>query len=136
MKVIVDTSVWSLYFRRKKAPECTEIDAFHDLVSEGRAVLLGVVKQELLSGIKENVRFEKLLGAFSGFEPLLANDNDHILAARFFNQCRTKGIQGSFIDYLICAQAVNGKMSILTTDQDFQNYSDCLGLQIWKNRAG
>ena len=49
---------------------------------------------------------------------------------------RTKGIQGSFIDYLICAQAVNGKMSILTTDQDFQNYSDCLGLQIWNNRAG
>lgn len=136
MKVIVDTSVWSLYFRREKVPECTEIDAFHDLISERRVVLLGVVKQELLSGIKENVRFEKLLGALSGFEPLPANDNDHILAARFFNQCRTKGIQGSFIDYLICAQAVNGKMSILTTDQDFQNYSDCLSLQIWNNRVG
>ena len=131
MRVIVDTSVWSLYFRRNKCAECSEINVFHNLISEGRIVLLGVVKQELLSGIKDDIRFEKLLEALSGFEPLLANDNDHMLAARFFNRCRAKGILGSFFDYLICAQAVNSKMSILTTDQDFQHYSDCLGLPIW-----
>ena len=93
----------------------------------------GVVKQELLSGIRNRERFQKLLNLLSGFEPLLASESDHILAARYFNDCRSKGVQGSFIDFLICAQATNSKMSILTSDKDFENYRNVIPVRIWED---
>jgi predicted nucleic acid-binding protein len=39
-----------------------------------------------------------------------------------FNTCRRNGIQGSNTDFLICAVAHRRSYSILTTDNDFQNF--------------
>jgi predicted nucleic acid-binding protein len=47
---------------------------------------------------------------------------DYELAAEFFNICRSKGIQGSNTDFLICAVAHRRSYSILSTDNDFQNF--------------
>jgi predicted nucleic acid-binding protein len=47
---------------------------------------------------------------------------DYELAAEFFNTCRSKGIQGSNTDFLICAVAHCRSYSILSTDNDFQNF--------------
>ena len=94
-----------------------------DLIFQREAVLLGIVKQELLSGVKEPERFKKLLFALSDFDTLLASDEDHVLAGRYFSKCRSEGVQGSFSDFLICAQASNNRMSILSSDGDFIHYS-------------
>lgn len=133
MKVIVDTSVWSEFFRRSSTDNYKNVEVFKELVVEGRVVLLGVVKQELLSGIRESPRFTKLLNALSSFDVLLATDADHILAATYFNSCRSHGVQGSYADFLICAQAANNKMSILSSDGDFMNFKAAIEVNLWSD---
>ena len=123
MSVIIDTSVWSQFFRRRDPEDPRAVELVEDLIIRREAVLVGIVKQELLSGIKEPERFKKLLSALSDFELLLASDEDHIMAGRFFSKCRSCGVQGSFSDFLICAQASNHRMSILSSDGDFVHYS-------------
>ena len=43
-------------------------------------------------------------------------------AAEFSNICRSRGIQGSTTDFLICAVACLENLIIFTTDNDFENY--------------
>ena len=128
--VVVDTSIWSAFFRRKGISSDPRLEKLKSLICENKAVLLGMVKQELLSGIREEVRFKKLLEALSGFLPLLATEEDHILAARFYNMCRSEGIQGSFNDFLICAQSVNLQMELFTNDKDFEHYQKVLPIKL------
>lgn len=56
MNVLVDTSVWSLALRRKAhdldTAERLRVEALGELIREGRAKLIGLVRQELLSGVK------------------------------------------------------------------------------------
>ena len=51
MSVIIDTSVWSQFFSQAEDPRAVEL--VEDLIIRREAVLVGIVKQELLSGIKE-----------------------------------------------------------------------------------
>ena len=46
MNVIVDTPVWSLAMRRHK-PSGREANALAELLRDDRAILLGMVRQEL-----------------------------------------------------------------------------------------
>jgi len=131
MEVLVDTSVWSEYFRKNHDLESDVLNNLKSLVSEGRAILAGTVKQELLSGIREELRFSKLKDLLAPFPTLLATDKDHILAATFFNRCRNREIQGSFVDFLLCAQAYNNHLSLLSTDKDFIHYGSILPIRLW-----
>lgn len=56
MKVIVDTSVWSLALRRQKQNNLV-VNKFRDLIADGRVVLLGAVRQEVLCVIKHQKQF-------------------------------------------------------------------------------
>lgn len=129
MSVIVDTSVWSLFLRHKGRTE-TEVILLRKLIREQRVQMLGIIRQELLSGIRELARFEKLERVLDGFPSLLATEQDHTVAAQCFNTCRSKGIQGSSVDFLICAQALNHHLSIVTTDKDFLSYAQHLPIQL------
>ena len=58
MKVLVDTSVWSLALRRKDTARLSSDEQklkakLVEAVQLGRVAMLGVIRQELLSGIKE-----------------------------------------------------------------------------------
>ena len=128
---VVDTSVWSLYLPYKNRPE-PEVALLKQLIREGQIQMLGIIRQKLLSGIKEIAQFEKLQRVLEGFPNLLATDQDHLVAAQFYNMCSTKGVQGSSVDFLICAQAVNGTMPILTMDKDFKNYAKLLPIKFFK----
>lgn len=125
MKVLVDTSVWSLALRRRKnALSSTEQQAVHDLhnlIEEGRVVMLGVVRQELLSGIREEEAFEKLERLLEPFEDYPIATADHKAAARLSNAARRRGVTVSTIDALIAAVAVNNQLPVFTTDKDFRH---------------
>jgi len=50
MNVFVDTSVWSLALRRNTPNDAIPlINILRDLISDGRVVLLGVIRQEVRS---------------------------------------------------------------------------------------
>ena len=52
MKVLVDTSVWSQVLRRGEPENEPRERELRELLREGRAVLMGPIRQELLSGIR------------------------------------------------------------------------------------
>jgi len=106
-----------------------------ELIREMRAELLGVIRQELLSGIREAAQFEKLRGRLRAFPDLQVTAADHERAAEFFNQCRARGVQGSNTDFLICAVAERQQIPILTTDDDFGLFAQHLPIILHAPRS-
>jgi hypothetical protein len=123
MNVVVDTSVWSLALRRNTPNDALPlINILRDLISDGRVVLLGVIRQEVLSGIRYTEQFIRLRDYLRAFPDLELTSEDYELAAEFFNTCRSNGVQGSNTDFLLCAVAHRRGYSIFTTDKDFENF--------------
>ncbi len=123
MNVVVDTSVWSLALRRNTPNEALAIvNILRDLIVDGRVVLMGAIRQEVLSGVRYTEQFLRLQDYLRAFPDLELTSEDYELAAEFFNTCRSNGVQGSNTDFLICAVAHRRGYSILTTDQDFENF--------------
>ncbi len=130
MSVIADTSAWSLFLRRRTGRESGALKRFKELLQQDAIVLLGIVKQELLSGVREEAQFDRMADILSGFDEVLAESEDHTTAAEFYNACRTNGVQGSAIDFLICAIASRRGLAILTTDADFARYAKLLPVSV------
>ena len=136
MRVLVDTTIWSLALRRRnpKQPESVLIDELSELVQELRAVLIGLVRQEVLSGIPDAKDFDVVRQHLDAFDDLAIVSEDYVEAARMFKACRKKGVQGSHIDFLICAVSKRHSTPVFTTDKDFTNYARHLDLQLYKPR--
>ncbi len=128
--VVVDTSVFSLFLRRDQTLEDEYLDLFLELFEKNQIVLLGVVCQELLSGIRHQAQFDRLADILNGFHIVYADKEDHLEAARYYNLCRSKGIQGSSIDFLICAMSSQRDHHILTLDEDFVHYAKHLPISL------
>lgn len=109
--------------------------ALASLVEDGRVVMIGPIRQELLSGIREMVQFERLREHLRAFPDLPLTTEDHEEAAAFFNQCRDRGIQGSNTDFLICAVAVRNGFSIFTNDDDFGHFAKVLPITLHSDAA-
>jgi len=133
-QVLVDTSVWSLALRKNKKDEKDNkvIEKFSKLISNLDIVIIGPIRQEILSGISDINRFNDLKSRLSIFSDFQILTRDYELASEYYNLCRGKGIQGSHIDYLICAVAINNNMSIFTLDNDFINYKKYIGIKLEK----
>ena len=130
MKVIIDTCVWSLAFRRQVQPINSIITTLKELIIEKRVEILGAIRQELLSGIIVPAHFEKLKLHLRAFPNLELDYQDFELAAEYFNTLRSPGIQGSNTDFLICAVSIRRNMSIYTTDNDFQLFSQHIPIKL------
>ncbi len=123
MNVIVDTAVWSLALRRNTPNDEIEIvNILRDLIVDGRVVLLGAIRQEVLYGVRYTVQYTRLRDYLRAFPDLELTSEDYELAAEFFNTCRSNGLQGSNTDFLLCAVAHRRGYSIFTTDKDFENF--------------
>jgi predicted nucleic acid-binding protein len=136
MTVLVDTPVWSLALRRKPA-DLSPSDrvltaALRELIQDGRAQIVGVIRQELLSGIREEARFAKLRDYLQAFDEPALTAEDYEDAAWIHNRCRAGGIAGSAIDFLICAVAHRRRWLIFTTDRDFERYRRILDLKLYR----
>jgi predicted nucleic acid-binding protein len=88
--------------------------------------------QEILSGVREETQFKELEARLAPFPDLPITTEDHITAARFFNLCRQKGIQGSNTDFLVCAAAVRNRLAIFTTDKDFASFAAHLPIILYQ----
>lgn len=134
MMVLVDTPVWSFALRRQSGhlnpsqQNLTQVLA--ELVRDGRAQIVGPIRQELLSGIREESQFKKLRGYLRAFREPALEAADYEEAAHMSNLCRSKGIRGSAVDFLICASAHRRGWSIFTTDRDFRNYASVVPLRL------
>lgn len=135
MNVLVDTGVWSLALRRRHFSQEPVVLELRELISEGRAHLIGSIRQEVLSGIREKTQFDRLRAHLQEFPDLPVRTPDHERAAELFNLCRSHGVQGSNTDFLICAVADRYGMAILTTDGDFPLFARHLPVRLHAPRG-
>ena len=135
MTVLVDTSVLSLALwrrtpARRTPAERAVVERLLALSDDDEAALIGMVRQELLSGVRHAAQFAKLQTVLDGFLNVPVETPDHDLAAEFFNRCRTRGVAATDVDMLLCAAAARRGLPIFTTDGDFQRYADVLNVKL------
>lgn len=134
MTVLVDTCVWSLALRRAKTdlnPQQQQaVSVLQEMIEEGRTRLLGVVRQELLSGIRNKAQFDRVAAALRSFEDVELDIEDYEGAAAADNRCRSAGLAGSTTDFLICATAIRRDWGVFTIDQDFARYGKVLPVKL------
>jgi len=130
--IACDTSALSQFLRRSPDTQNDVALQVEKLIDSNDLALFGIVRQELLSGIKLPAHFERIDLTTRALPLFFADDEDHTTAARFFNTCRAKGIQGSPIDFLICAMAVKRKFRIYTTDPDFELYEPVIPIELYR----
>jgi predicted nucleic acid-binding protein len=135
MLVLVDTPIWSLALRRTakdlNALEQMKTAALRELIRAGRAQLVGPVRQELLSGIRQEKTFRELRDYLRAFDEPAVEPADYEDAAHIDNRCRSRGIAGSAIDFLICAIAARRNWEIFTSDRDFAQYAKAFPLRLY-----
>jgi hypothetical protein len=93
MGVIVDTAIWSLALRRN-TPEINAdiVQRLRSLINSQQVIMLGAIRQEVLSGLRTPGQFDRLRNILSAFPDLDLVAADYELAAEFFNTCRRNGI--------------------------------------------
>lgn len=134
MKVLVDTSVWSMALRRGNPAGHQVVKELSELIDEVRVEIIGPIRQEILSGIRSKKQFEKLRLYLAEFHDLPLDTADFETAAQFFNTNRKKGIQGSNTDFLICSVAYHRDLAIFTTDKDFERFSENIPIKLYTPR--
>jgi len=134
MNVLTDTSVFSLALRRKNESLSTSerlvVAELSELIREGRVRMIGLIRQELLSGIKAIEQYEKLRLHLRSFPDEVINTSDYEEAAKAGNRCRAKGLAVSIVDILLCAVAIKRQWAVFSTDPDFSSYAKVLPLRI------
>ena len=121
MKVLADTSVWSLALRRndtaKLNPEERQLTALlSEALNDGQVVMIGPIRQEVLSGIRNPAQFERLKAALRAFHDEPLDMEDYEEAARLYTRCRSRGLQCGPVDILICAVAHRRRWTVLSND--------------------
>jgi hypothetical protein len=132
LKVLVDTPIWSYALRSQDKKYQSEIDALTSLIQDQKAIIIGPIRQEILSGYSDIRKYRIIKDKLSYFENTPIIDADYEIAAEFSNKCREKGIQGSHIDFLICAVANRIDIPIFTNDNDFTHYQKVIPIKLYK----
>lgn len=132
MSVFVDTSVWSLAFRRDGPANAPEARALVQAIESGQAIFTtGLVLQELLQGFAGPTAREQILKRFAALPLLVPDRNDHIGAADLRNTCRRAGIQIGTIDAVLAQLCIRHRLTMLSADDDFKLIAGRVPLKLW-----
>ena len=119
MTLLVDTSVWSLAFRRDAPVASPEVAALRAAIGGGDAIVTtGLVLQELLQGFAGPRDRKDIVQRFAALPLLVPDRNDYIDAADIRNVCRRAGVQIGTIDALLSQLCIRHELILLTTDAD------------------
>jgi predicted nucleic acid-binding protein len=129
MLVLVDTCVWTPFFRKEGARDVPLVNELQRLIRSDRVQMIGPVRQELLSGARPPERFAQLQRYLRYYPNLRLDEQDDENAARYYNLCRQSGVQSTSIDLLICAVAVRHDFLIFTTDSDFDHLAKVIPIK-------
>lgn len=127
MNILADTSVWSQVLRRHQNTRVA--DQLREYIIKEKVYVLGIIAQEILSGITNSHLFEEIKNTFLDFPYLEPRKEDYTYAASLKNKLRSKGVTIHTIDALIAAMAIQHDCLLFTIDQDFQAISKYLPLK-------
>jgi hypothetical protein len=131
--LFVDTSVWSLAFRRDADASTAEVSALRRALESGDIIVTtGLILQELLQGFSGPRARRDIIDRFGALPLLVPNRQDHIDAAVLRNRCRRSGVQIGAIDALLAQLCIRHALTLLTTDKDFVQLAAHCPLKLWK----
>ena len=121
MRVLVDTSVWSIALRRKGPAAHPKVELFAALLERGEEiVIVGVILQEILQAFRDEITVRRV-SAYLEDVPLLELGRGVFAAsARIHRECAAAGVAVSTVDCQIAAAAVSHRCALLTADRDFE----------------
>jgi len=128
--ILIDTCIWSHALRSISAEKSLTSEKLIRIIDNNQAKIIGAIRQELLSGYSNKKSYEILRQKLAYFPNQAIVDDDYEAAAEYSNLCRSKGIQGSHTDFLICAVSVRNNFQIFTDDNDFLHYSKHLSIKL------
>jgi predicted nucleic acid-binding protein len=131
VKVLVDTDVWSEVLRKKDQQPSEQRLLLEKLLRRSRVQIIGAIRQEVLSGLREIGRFVQFREVLRAFPDREIESGTYERAAAFYNLLRSKGIQSSNTDCLICACSADWEIPILTKDLDFVGYKLHLPIELF-----
>lgn len=135
MTLLVDTSVWSLAFRRDGDSNSPSVDALRAALAGGDSIVTtGLILQELLQGFAGPRARKEIVERFAALPLLIPDRRDYVDAAELRNRCRRSGIQVGTIDALLAQLCIRHGLILLTTDGDFALIAKHSALQVWKAR--
>jgi predicted nucleic acid-binding protein len=131
VSLLVDTSVWSLAFRRDSRAKHPAVDRLHSALERDEEVFAtGIVLQELLQGFSGPKQRARLIEHFEALPFVVPTRDDHVEAATVRNRCRAKGVQLGTIDALLVRLCLDRRLELLTTDRDFAHASRVVPLRL------
>ena len=132
MTLLVDTSVWSLAFRRDINSDAPAVDVLRTALAGGDSIVTtGLILQELLQGFTGPRDRKQIVERFAALPLLIPDRRDYIDAAEFRNLCRRSGVQIGTIDALLAQLCIRHDLTLLTTDGDFTLAAKHSALRIW-----
>jgi predicted nucleic acid-binding protein len=130
--LLVDTSVWSLAFRRDINSDAPAVDVLRTALAGGDSIVTtGLILQELLQGFAGPRDRKQIVERFAALPLLIPDRRDYIDAAEFRNLCRRSGVQIGTIDALLAQLCIRHDLTLLTTDGDFTLAAKHSALRIW-----
>jgi predicted nucleic acid-binding protein len=133
LSLFVDTSVWSIVFRRDAPATSPAARMLIEAIAGGQLVLsTGLVLQELLQGFSGPKARTELLLRFSSVPLLTPDRDDHIQAAELRNECRRNGVQAGTIDALFAQLCIRHDLTMLADDRDFEHMARHCALNLWR----
>ncbi len=132
MTLFIDTSVWSLAFRRDVEADVPQVHALKEALINGDLVVTtGLVLQELLQGFSGPKASADLLVRFRDIPLLSPTRETHIAAAALRNHCRRNGVQAGTVDALLAQLCIENELTLLSTDNDFGHIARFSELKLW-----
>jgi predicted nucleic acid-binding protein len=121
-QVLIDTNIWSTFLRRKNSEDQKLRDNIEMLLKENRISLIGPIRQEILTRIRDHNKFLILKEYFEAFEDDQITTETYEKAAQIANDCLKRGIAISAVDATIVSVVVTNGFEIYTKDKDFMRY--------------
>jgi predicted nucleic acid-binding protein len=131
MGQVIDTSIWIDYFRNIINQQT---DAVADIIINEELIMIPVIMQEVLQGIREEALFKIVRNAFLEYQFIrYDNINISIEAASLFRFLSKKGVTiRKPNDCLIAVICIENKLTLLHNDKDFENIAKHTSLKIYK----
>jgi predicted nucleic acid-binding protein len=136
VSLLVDTSVWSLAFRRDAEASTQAVEVLRSALEGADQVFTtGLVLQELLQGFAGPKARSQLIERFAALAFLQPDREDHIEAAEVRNTCRRNGVQIGTIDAVLIQLCLRHDLVMLSTDNDFRSASRHVKFRLWSGTA-
>jgi predicted nucleic acid-binding protein len=136
VSLLVDTSVWSLAFRRDAEAPTQAAEVLRTALDGADQVFTtGLVLQELLQGFSGPKARAQLIERFAALAFLQPDREDHIEAAEVRNNCRRNGVQIGTIDAVLIQLCLRHDLVLLSTDNDFRAASKHIKFRLWHGAA-